>query len=48
MTVILPRFVVAKTVAGGATAFYWAVPAYWRKPGCPYTAPPPGQSLSQA
>lgn len=44
----LPRFVQPKPLAGGATGFYWTVPAYWRKQGCPYTAAALGVGLSQA
>ncbi|HEV7278434.1 MAG TPA: hypothetical protein VGN80_19305 [Devosiaceae bacterium] len=31
MAIELPRFVIAKRLASGATAFYWNPPPYWRK-----------------
>src|SRR5215467_5107222 len=30
----LPRFVISKTLASGATAFYFNVPTFYRKLGC--------------
>src|SRR5262249_43322702 len=30
----LPRFVIAKTLASGATAFYFTIPTYFRTQGC--------------
>lgn len=30
----LPRFVIAKPLKSGVTAFYWTLPAYYRKLGC--------------
>jgi hypothetical protein len=34
MTLSLPRYVIAKTLTSGATAFYFNVPTYYRKLGC--------------
>jgi hypothetical protein len=34
MTVPLPRFVVAKPLKDGRTAFYWYVTRYYRDLGC--------------
>jgi len=30
----LPRFVIAKPLKSGATAYYWTLPGYYRKQGC--------------
>ena len=38
----LPRFVIAKTLASGATGFYFHIPALYRKLGCPISNEPLG------
>ena len=38
----LPRFVIAKTLASGATAFYFNVPTLYRKLGCTISNEPMG------
>src|ERR1700680_1807870 len=38
----LPRFVRAKLLGSGATAFYWELPGHYRKLGCPPPAEPLG------
>jgi hypothetical protein len=34
MTLLLPRYVIAKPLASGATGFYFTVPTRYRKMGC--------------
>ena len=34
MTLPLPRYVIAKPLASGATGFYFTVPTRYRKMGC--------------
>ena len=34
MVLQLPRFVIAKPLASGATGFYFTIPTYYRKQGC--------------
>jgi hypothetical protein len=34
LTKLLPRFVIAKPLAGGRIGFYFTVPTYYRKQGC--------------
>jgi hypothetical protein len=42
MTRSLPRFVRAKTLLSGVTAFFWECPNYYRKQGCPISSEPLG------
>ncbi len=35
MTRPLPRFVIDKALTSGATGFYFTIPTYFRKQGCP-------------
>jgi hypothetical protein len=44
----LPRFVLAKELAGGKTGFYWTVPTYYKKQGCPFENVPLGFELGAA
>ncbi len=44
----MPRYVTAKRLKSGATAFYWNCPTAYRKAGCPFQAAPLGKNLSQA
>jgi hypothetical protein len=54
MTLALPRFVIAKTLATGQQAFYWNPPPYWRKQAeslgrkFPFESQPLGSGHSQA
>ena len=40
----LPRFVIPKTLASGATAFYFNVPTLYRKLGCTISNEPLGRT----
>jgi hypothetical protein len=42
MTRPLPRFVRAKLLQSGTTAFFWECPSYYRKQGCPISSEPLG------
>jgi hypothetical protein len=42
MTKRLPRFVIAKQLSGGRAGFYFTVPTYYRKRGCPVPNEPLG------
>ena len=44
----LPRFVIAKTLASGATAFYFNVPTLYRKLGCTISNEPLGTDYTVA
>ena len=44
----LPRFVITKTLAGGATAFYFNVPTLYRKLGCTIWNEPLGMDYAVA
>jgi hypothetical protein len=44
----LPRFVIAKTRADGATAFYFNVPTLYRKLGCTISNEPMGTDYTVA
>jgi hypothetical protein len=44
----LPRFVIAKTLASGATAFYFNVPTLYRKLGCTISNEPMGTDYTLA
>src|SRR4051812_42523535 len=44
----LPRFVIAKHLAGGKTGFYFHVPALYRKLGCPVLNEPLGTDYAVA
>jgi hypothetical protein len=48
VTLLLPRFVVAKTLADGRTAFYFQVPGKYRKLGCTVTNYPLGYDYAAA
>src|SRR5450759_2586650 len=48
MTLPLPRFVVAKTLADGRTAFYFYVPGKYRKLGCTVANQPLGRDYTVA
>jgi len=48
MTVPLPRFVVAKTLADGRVAFYFYVPGKYRKVGCTVANQPLGRDYAVA
>ena len=43
MSLLLPRFVVAKTLADGRTAFYFSVPGKYRELGCTVANQPLGR-----
>src|SRR5215204_553100 len=44
----LPRYVIAKTLASGRTAFYWNCPTYYRKQGCAIPNEPLGTDYNAA
>jgi hypothetical protein len=44
----LPRFVIAKRLASGSTAFYYHLPALYRKLGCPVSNEPLGMDYAVA
>jgi hypothetical protein len=44
----LPRFVIAKRLANGATGFYFHLPAVYRKLGCPVLNEPLGTDYNIA
>jgi hypothetical protein len=44
----LPRFVIPKTLASGATAFYFNVPTFYRKLGCTISNEPLGTDYAEA
>jgi hypothetical protein len=48
MTCPLPRNVIAKKLAGGITGFYFNVPSYYRKQGCPVPNEPLGTDHTEA
>ena len=48
MTLPLPRFVIAKTLADGRTAFYFYVPGIYRKLGCTVANQPLGRDYTVA
>jgi hypothetical protein len=48
MTKRLPRFVIAKPLAGGRVGFYFTVPTYYRKRGCPVPNEPLGGDYAAA
>jgi hypothetical protein len=48
MTLPLPRFVVAKTLADGRVAFYFYVPGKYRKVGCTVANQPLGRDYAVA
>ena len=48
MTLPLPRYVIAKTLASGATAFYFNVPTRYRKLGCRIPNEPLGNDYAMA
>jgi hypothetical protein len=48
MTLHLPRYVIPKTLANGATAFYFNVPTRYRKEGCPIRNEPLGTDYAVA
>jgi len=41
----LPRFVIPKVLANGATAFYFNVPTLYRRLGCPISNEPLGTDI---
>lgn len=48
MALPLPRFVVARPLAKGATGFYWVVPTYYRRLGCEIENVPLGRDYAHA
>ena len=48
MTLPLPRYVIAKQLASGTTAFYFTVPTRYRKMGCTIPNEPLGNDYSVA
>ena len=48
ITLPLPRFVVAKTLADGLPAFYFSVPTKFRRAGCPVPDQPLGRDYTSA
>jgi len=48
MTRPLPRNVIAKCLASGATGFYFNVPGYYRRQGCPVLNEPLGTDYAEA
>ena len=48
MTRPLPRYVIAKPLRSGATAFYFTVPTYYRKSGCSIPNEPLGDNYAVA
>ena len=48
MTLKLPRYVIAKRLANGATAFYFNVPTRYRKEGCAIANEPLGNNYVEA
>jgi hypothetical protein len=48
MTRLLPRNVIAKSLASGATGFYFNVPSYYRKQGCAVPNEPLGSDYTAA
>lgn len=48
MTKPLPRYVRAKSLASGATGFYWDVPSYYRRLGCEIPNEPLGTDYEVA
>jgi hypothetical protein len=48
MTRPLPRHVIAKPLASGATGFYFNIPSYYRKQGCPVPNEPLGNDYTAA
>ena len=48
MTQALPRYVIAKLLASGATAFYFNIPTYYRKLGCTIPNEPLGTDYAVA
>jgi len=45
--IVLPRYVLPKTLASGMTGFYWTCPVRYVKQGCPWRSAALGQNLSQ-
>ena len=48
MTLPLPRYVIAKPLASGATGFYFTVPTCYRKMGCAIPNEPLGSDYTVA
>jgi hypothetical protein len=48
VTLRLSRYVIAKTLASGATGFYFTVPTHYRKQGCPVPNEPLGTDYTDA
>ena len=48
MTLELPRFVIAKLLNSGRTAFYFNVPQHWRRQGCSIPRGPLGDDYTRA
>jgi hypothetical protein len=48
MSLPLPRYVIAKTLASGRTGFYWNCPTYYRKQGCAIPNEPLGTDYAEA
>lgn len=54
VAIALPRFVIAKRLASGRTAYYWTPPVYWRRTAeaagkrWPFDSQPLGADLAQA
>jgi hypothetical protein len=48
MTKLLPRYVIPKVLASGATAFYFNVPTLYRKLGCTISNQPLGTDYVEA
>jgi hypothetical protein len=48
MALRLPRYVIAKLLASGATGFYFNVPTRYRKMGCPMANEPLGNDYAVA
>ena len=48
MTLPLPRFVLAKTLADGRTAYYFTEPGKYRKLGCTVASQPLGHDYAVA
>ncbi len=48
MSLPLPRYVIAKTLASGRTGFYWNCPTYYRKQGCTIPNEPLGTDYGEA
>jgi hypothetical protein len=48
MTLPLPRYIIAKPLASGATGFYFTVPTRYRKMGCIIPNEPLGSEIGSS